>query len=73
VDVNHVLLALLLFEFLGTDLYLMGLLIVLLFGHLVLDLSQVEKFNGLLVFGGQGSLQVLTILFEILSVTFLKG
>jgi len=51
----------------------MGLLIVLLFGHLVLDLSQVEKFNGLLVFGGQGSLQVLTVLFEILSVTFLKG
>ena len=51
----------------------MSLLIALLLGHLVLDLSQVEQLSGLLVLCWQGGLQVLTVVFQVLGVLFLHG
>lgn len=51
----------------------MGLLIILLSGHLLLDLAEVEELSGLLVLGGQGALQVLAVLLEVLRVLLFHG
>lgn len=72
-NVDHVLLALLLFELLSTTLHLVSLLVILLFGHVLLNLAQVKQLSRLLVLGRQGSLQVLTVLLELLGVALLKG
>jgi hypothetical protein len=72
-NINHVLLTFFLFKLLCADLDLMSLLIALLLGHLVLDLSQVEQLSGLLVLCWQGGLQVLTVVLQVLGVLFLHG
>jgi hypothetical protein len=73
VHFDHVLFALHLLELLGADLHLVSLLIVLLSGHLLLDLAQVEQLSGRFVQRGQFCLQLLSVLLKLLSVSLFEG
>jgi len=73
VDVHHVLLTLLLFKLLGATLRIVSLFVVLLFGHLFLNLAQVKQLSRLLILGREDSLQVLTVLFELLGVALFQS
>ena len=71
-SVFHMCLALILFHLIGPLLHLMRLLVILLLGEVLLDLSQIEELGRIFEFKWERRLQVLPILLQLLSMTSLE-